>query len=137
MKKSYLGQHILADFYGCEAINFLKEVSTVKKHLEMAAIVCESTIVDSHFRQFEPYGVSGVVIIAESHIAIHTWPEYGYASIDFFSCNIDVDINKAIDYLKSVFKPKLVDAFNQIRGLRSKVNENLGEIDDAKSSVCC
>ena len=62
------------------------------------------TIVEKCFHQFSPYGVSGVVVIAESHLAIHTWPEYNYAAVDFFTCNKNCNTDIAIEYLKEGFK---------------------------------
>jgi S-adenosylmethionine decarboxylase len=71
-------------------LNFLKEC------LNEAAIQCGATVVGESFYHFSPYGVSGVVNIAESHIAIHTWPEYRYAAVDVFTCGNNVDPEKAV-----------------------------------------
>lgn len=65
-----------------------------------AAVVCGATVVQKNFHHFSPYGVSGVVIIAESHLAIHTWPEYGYAAVDLFTCGATCDPKAAYDYLQ-------------------------------------
>ncbi|MGD8353834.1 MAG: adenosylmethionine decarboxylase [Pseudomonadota bacterium] len=98
-----LGRHILVEFYDCdrEALNDLNLVETSMKE---AAVAAGSTIVDSVFRRFAPHGISGVVVIAESHLAIHTWPEYGYAAVDLFTCGARVNPWAAHDHLQLVFK---------------------------------
>src|SRR3974390_1597754 len=85
-----LGQHTLLDYYGCDAAR-LKRARTVR------ALLCESVrqgggkIVKAVFHNFNPYGGVGVVVITESHVTIHTWPEHGYAAIDIFSCSEKLD----------------------------------------------
>ncbi|MDT8273648.1 MAG: adenosylmethionine decarboxylase, partial [Desulfomonilia bacterium] len=71
-----LGIHILAEYYDCR-VDVLKNTKNIEKHLNDAAEVAGATVVSSAFHTFNPYGVSGVVVIAESHLTIHTWPEYG------------------------------------------------------------
>ena len=68
-----------------------------------AAVKAGSTIVDAVFRRFAPHGISGVVVIAESHLAIHSWPEYGYAAVDLFTCGENVDPWIAYEFLKERF----------------------------------
>jgi len=94
-----LGRHILAEFTGCDT-EVLNSIEKVKTALLEAARQSGATIVDSVFHQYNPYGLSGVVVIAESHISIHTWPEYGYAAVDFFTCGDQVDPWKACLYMK-------------------------------------
>ena len=97
-----LGRHLLVEFYDCdpEAIN---DLDLVENSMKDAALAAGSTIVDSVFRRFSPHGVSGVVVIAESHLAIHTWPEYRYAAVDLFTCGEKVDPWAARDHLQDVF----------------------------------
>ncbi len=85
-----LGRHILAEFFNCD-VQILNDVEKVELYMKRAAIECGATIVNSVFHIFNPHGVSGVVVIAESHLAIHTWPEYGYAAVDVFTCGDSVD----------------------------------------------
>lgn len=68
-----------------------------------------ATIVTETFRQFEPHGVSGVVVIAESHVAIHTWPEHGYAAVDLFTCGDSVDAGAIRDELKAAFGAERIE----------------------------
>jgi S-adenosylmethionine decarboxylase proenzyme len=105
--KRYLGRHILAEFFECDP-NILNSPEMVERFMTEAAIECGATIVQKCFHLFAPFGVSGVVIISESHLAIHTWPELGYAAIDFFTCGESCDPKVAYDYLKKNSVPKTV-----------------------------
>lgn len=98
-----LGKHLLAEFYACdvEAINDLR---LVEETMIQAAKEAGATVIGSSFHLFDPHGVSGVVIISESHLTIHSWPEYAYAAVDIFTCGDDVDPMVAFDYLKRHFK---------------------------------
>jgi S-adenosylmethionine decarboxylase proenzyme len=94
-----LGRHLLAEFYDCNS-NILNNVQLIEDSMKEAAIACGATIVQSNFHLFNPFGVSGVVVIAESHLAIHTWPELGYAAVDLFTCGGNCDPKVAYEYLR-------------------------------------
>ncbi|MFC1591855.1 adenosylmethionine decarboxylase [Thermodesulfobacteriota bacterium] len=94
-----LGQHILVEFYYCNA-EVLNSQDLIQHHMEAAAVKSNATIVQSVFHRFNPHGVSGVVVIAESHLAIHTWPEYNYAAVDLFTCGPSVNPWVAFEILK-------------------------------------
>jgi len=79
------GRHVLAEYWGCQA-DILGDKDLIKARMEDAARAAKATIVFSAFHKFTPTGVSGVVVVEESHLAIHTWPEEGYASADFYTC---------------------------------------------------
>jgi len=96
---SNLGRHILAEFYNCNS-NVLNNLELIETSMVDAATECGATVVEKNFHMFNPYGVSGVVIISESHLAIHTWPEYGYAAVDLFTCGDSCDPLVAYEYLK-------------------------------------
>jgi S-adenosylmethionine decarboxylase proenzyme len=96
---SNLGRHLLAEFYDCNS-NLLNNCALIEEMMETAAVRCGATVVQKNFHMFNPYGVSGVVIIAESHLAIHTWPEHGYAAVDLFTCGDNCDPEVAYDYLR-------------------------------------
>ena len=102
---NYLGKHILIEFWECEK-SVLDNVNEIENLMLEAAKKAKVTIVEKCFHKFSPYGVSGVVVIAESHLAIHTWPEYNYAAVDFFTCNKNCNIEIAIEYLKEKFNSK-------------------------------
>jgi len=78
-------QHLLVELFDCN-IEALQNQDLLADLLNRAAKAAKVTIVQSVFHQFSPQGVTGVVIIEESHLSIHTWPEYGYASVDFYTC---------------------------------------------------
>ena len=94
-----LGRHLLAEYYECNA-NILNNVQLIEDVMTEAAVRCGATVVQKNFHHFSPYGVSGVVIIAESHLTIHTWPEYGYASVDLFTCGDSCNPHVAYEYLQ-------------------------------------
>lgn len=101
----YLGHQIMAEFYDCPAER-LTGPEFIERVMLDAAESCGATIVNSVFHHFNPYGVSGVVIIAESHLAIHTWPEYGYAAVDVFTCGTQVNPADAVEYLATALGAK-------------------------------
>ena len=82
-----------------------------------AARVSGATIVSDTFHHFSPHGVSGAVIIAESHLAIHTWPEYGYAAVDLFTCGDTVDGEQAFRSLKDALGAEQVSTMELRRGM--------------------
>ncbi len=96
---SALGSQILADLYGCDRA-ILDDPQAIRDILIEAARRCGATIVDRCFHRFSPQGVSGVVVIAESHLAIHTWPEHGYAAADLFTCGTTLRPSDCFEYLR-------------------------------------
>jgi len=110
-----LGRHILAEYYDCDA-QLLNELQYVEDSMKEAAVRAGSTIVDSVFRRFAPHGISGVVVIAESHLAIHSWPEYGYAAVDLFTCGENVDPWIAYEFLKGNFGARNAECREILRG---------------------
>jgi S-adenosylmethionine decarboxylase len=111
-----LGYHILLEFYNCD-----KKALNSRKHVESALMEAarrsKAHIVQSVFHQFNPHGVSGVVVISESHFSVHTWPEYGYAAIDLFSCGESIDYKAAMKVLTEKLKSKHVTSIALQRGL--------------------
>ena len=95
-----LGRHMTVEFYDCEA-RILADTRRMEEVFLTAAKRAGATVIASHFHDFEPQGVSGVVIISESHFAVHAWPEHDYAAVDLFTCGDKVDFYRAIDELKT------------------------------------
>lgn len=124
MKNNTLGRHLLVEFYNCDQ-PILDDVNLVDLHMNAAARACGATVVTSNFHRFEPWGVSGVVVISESHLAIHTWPEYRYASVDLFTCGGDVDPSVALEYLKEKFGAREVEVNKLYRGDLTRIKERL------------
>lgn len=119
-----LGRHILAEFYECDA-DILNDAQRIENYMKRAALECGATIVSSTFQTFNPHGVSGVIVIAESHLAIHTWPEYGYAAVDVFTCGETVDPAVANEALKEYLKAKKVTTVQVNRGELNLKNQVL------------
>jgi len=94
-----LGRHMTVEFYDCNP-DIIVDSEKVKQAFLRAADVSGATVLDSSFHVFEPQGVSGVVIIAESHFAVHAWPEHDYAAVDLFTCSETIDLKMAIESLK-------------------------------------
>ncbi|NPA57938.1 MAG: S-adenosylmethionine decarboxylase [Aquificae bacterium] len=111
-----LGLHILADLYGVE-FDKLDHVEDVRELLEGAVKYAGLSKLSSHFHQFYPHGATGVILLEESHISIHTWPEHGYAAIDVYTCGGKEKTFKAMEYILKVLKPKRVDEKVAERGV--------------------
>lgn len=100
-----LGQHLLIELYECDK-DILNDEEKVKEILMQSAKVCGATVLTSSSHKFSPHGVSAVVMIAESHLSIHTWPEYGYAACDVFTCGATIKSDKAVNYVVKELKAK-------------------------------
>src|SRR5512139_478501 len=111
-----LGRQIVVEYYGC-APEVLNNVALIKRSMRDAAIASGATVVQEAFHLFNPHGVSGVVVIAESHLAIHTWPEYGYAAVDLFTCGEDVSPDIAFEHLKAQLEATSFSAMEMKRGI--------------------
>jgi S-adenosylmethionine decarboxylase proenzyme len=122
-----LGRHILSEYYGCD-IQILNNLELLEHYMRKAVIESGATIIDSTFHKFSPHGVSGVIVIAESHMALHTWPEYGYAAVDFFTCGDRVDPMKAFDYMNKKLKPENYSSKELKRGLIETETQKLLEV---------
>ena len=101
-KPPRLGTHVLLELYDCPAA-LLRTPAISRRILLAAAAAMGATVIEARFHAFNPHGVSGVVVIAESHLTVHTWPEHGYAAVDVFSCG-DLDLTAGIDALCAGFE---------------------------------
>ncbi len=115
-----LGVHLLLELKECNA-KLLNSRQDVRDALVSAAQEAKATIVEVVFHEFSPHGVSGMVVIAESHLAIHTWPEYGYAAVDLFTCGDSIDGWTAFEHLKNGFCSKRVEQKEFFRGYLPQV----------------
>jgi len=95
-----LGKHLLLELKDCDK-EVLNDISFLKSVLLAAADEAGAIVLGESFHRFNPHGVSGVVIISESHLCIHTWPEHGYAAVDIFTCGDSVQPQKAAEILIS------------------------------------
>ncbi len=111
-----LGRQILVEFYDCES-GSINDVEYIEESMLNATKEARATIISHNFHKFSPYGVSGVVVIAESHVTIHTWPEYNYAAIDIFTCGDTIDPWIIQENLKEAFGSKNVSNMEMKRGM--------------------
>lgn len=119
-----LGRQILVEFYDCIP-ELLKNEKYIEEAMVQACIEGKATVVAHTFHSFSPYGVSGVVVIAESHVAIHTWPEYGYAAVDIFTCGETIEPWILFNYLKTAFQSKQTSQMELKRGLFDTAGDKL------------
>src|SRR5437667_11114790 len=112
-----LGRHLVLELNGCNP-KLLNDVKRVEEILVAAAKIAKATIVGTHFHQFSPFGISGIVVIAESHVSVHTWPEHGYAAVDIFTCNMEADLDAGIEAMKKHFLPGRTQVMEVRRGLQ-------------------
>lgn len=110
-----LGTHLILELQGCPA-HILDDPQTVRQVMIAAVEVSGATMIKPFFHQFAPQGVSGVVIISESHFSIHTWPEYGYAAVDVFTCGDEIDMEAAVEYLRQGFMADQIQKMVMSRG---------------------
>ncbi len=111
-----LGKHIIAEFNQCNA-DLLNDESYIEQCLLEAAKLANATIIKTCFHKFSPFGVTGVVVIAESHLSIHTWVEYNYAAVDIFTCGDKMDPEVAIKYLAEKLEANDVTYVTLNRGI--------------------
>lgn len=111
-----LGRHLLIELFDCD-IDVINNLEAVKGALVEAAKRAQATIVDVVFHEFNPFGISGVVVIAESHLSIHTWPEYRYAAVDIFSCGDVLQPDVAANYLVEQFAAERTSVVELQRGM--------------------
>lgn len=116
MEYSTFGRHVAVDAWGVD-YEVLNNAGLLETHLVEAAEACGATILSIQSRQFEPQGATVLVMLSESHLSIHTYPERGFAAIDCYTCGEMVDPQLAIDYLVSVLNPEKTYAKKLIRGL--------------------
>jgi S-adenosylmethionine decarboxylase proenzyme len=115
-----LGQHLLVELYNCPS-DRLNDAPFLERTLEDAARDAGATVVISSFYPFSPHGVSGVVVITESHLAIHTWPERGYAAVDVFTCGHTVEPHAIAQAIVKALGAERHEIISQPRGAVEKL----------------
>ena len=113
---STFGRHVAVDTWG---VNFelLNNAEWLQAQMVEAAEVCGATVLSVQSKQFEPQGATVLVLLSESHLSIHTYPEKGFAALDCYTCGETVDPQVAIDFMVSVLKPQQIHAKKLVRGL--------------------
>ena len=109
----YAGTHLLVDLWGARDLD---EPAAIERSLRACAAASGATVLGVDLHRFQPNGVSGVLLLAESHISIHTWPERGFAALDLFMCG-ECDPYAGIDVLKQAFEPEQITLTEHKRGM--------------------
>jgi S-adenosylmethionine decarboxylase proenzyme len=110
-----LGRHLLVEYRNCDR-QLLNDIHQIEQLLRRAAKAAGATVVASVFHPFSPQGITGVVVVEESHLSIHTWPEHGYAAVDFYTCG-DCHPERAHEYLKRELGAESAEVMVVMRGL--------------------
>lgn len=111
--RSYAGRHLIVDLWGAERLD---EIDHIGAALRRGVDAAGATLLHLHLHHFTPNGgVSGVAVLAESHISIHSWPERRYAALDVFMCG-DTDPDRVIPVLRDAFRPEAVRVTEHLRG---------------------
>ena len=110
-----LGRHILVEYYGCSQ-EILTDAARLEEVVVKAAKDAGATVLNSTFHHFSPVGTSGVVVIQESHLAIHTWPEFQYAAVDLFTCGDQINPWISYESLKESLKSSWASPLEMLRG---------------------
>lgn len=124
-----LARHVLAEYYGVDR-ELLDDQVRLEEALRRAAAAAKTTVLKVELHKFAPQGVSGVAILAESHLAIHTWPEHDFASIEIFVCGEDAEPDKGIQVLNEVFQPSQVVTRTLERGDMSLIDAHRAEVSE-------
>jgi S-adenosylmethionine decarboxylase len=129
MEYSTFGRHIAIDVWGVD-FERLNSAEYLTNHMVEAAEACGATVLSVQSKQFEPQGATVLVLLSESHLSIHTYPEKGFAALDCYTCGETVDPQIAIDYMVSILQPekyyvkKLVRGVGEMEVITPEVNRN-------------
>ncbi len=111
-----LGRHVIAELSNCNP-DILADLEKVQQSMIKAAKLAGAQVREVAFHRFQPQGISGVIVIAESHLSIHTWPELGYAAVDIYTCGNTTDPESAIPFLQKELDCKTLQVTIMQRGL--------------------
>jgi S-adenosylmethionine decarboxylase len=112
----HLGRHVIIELWGCnDAI--INDADRVKTAMLDAVRAANATLLDIFVHTFSPQGVTGVAVLSESHLSIHTWPEHGYAAADVFTCGATTQPQAAADVLRDAFEAQHADVNELERGV--------------------
>ncbi|ARI76834.1 adenosylmethionine decarboxylase [Halobacillus mangrovi] len=111
-----MGRHVIAELWDCNE-GKLNDMSYIEQVFVDAALKAGAEVREVAFHKFAPHGVSGVVIISESHLTIHSFPEHGYASIDVYTCGDRIDPNVAAEYIVNALEAGRNETVEVPRGM--------------------
>lgn len=118
--KRHMGRQVLGELSFCEH-DTLNNKQRLEELLRKAAEASGATLISVHTHHFQPHGVSGVAILAESHLSVHTWPELGYAAVDAFTCGDHVNPAQAVAVLEQGFGAQFTTTVEMIRGMATEL----------------
>lgn len=121
-----IGQHVMTDAWGID-FDVLNDIDFLQEHMKKAAEIIGATILTTEAWKFEPAGVTVVVILSESHLSIHTYPEKGFAALDGYTCGERIDPEPGMEYLLSVLTPSISYSQKVIRGTGELVIDPLSK----------
>jgi S-adenosylmethionine decarboxylase len=116
-----LGRQMLVEFYDCDSTR-LNDRELLRNAMRQAAVTAGATVITDVFHEFNPHGISGVVVIAESHLAIHTWPEFKFAAVDLFTCGEDITPDEAMKYLQEQLRAAHFSVIELKRGVLDRTD---------------
>ena len=125
------GIHLLAEFWYCDA-ELLNNQTYIGKILVEAAEIAGATVIKSMTHSFAPQGVTGLVLLAESHISLHSWPETEYAAVDVFTCGTKIDPYRAVEYLKTKLNVGQDHVVTHMRGMPEDFDINDIDIEELR-----
>jgi S-adenosylmethionine decarboxylase len=108
-----IGRHLILEMWGCKNLD---SVEAAEKSLREMVVALDVHLLDLRVYPFSPIGVTGFAIVSESHLVIHTWPEYGYAAVDLFTCGARRKPEAAVPVLKKYFQPERIQVMEMTRG---------------------
>lgn len=111
-----VGRHLILELWECQELN---SPNVVEQALREAVEACRATLLDMRVHTFSPQGVTGVAVVSESHILIHTWPELDYAAVDVFTCGEGTEPSAVIPVLQKCFAPHRLQVMELRRGIVS------------------
>ncbi|MBI5570991.1 MAG: S-adenosylmethionine decarboxylase proenzyme [Desulfomonile tiedjei] len=130
-----LGIHLLIEFADCNRQK-IDNLDYLEKIMSQAAEVAGATVLKTAFQDFNPQGVSGVVVIAESHLTIHSWPEHGYAAVDIFTCGSKVNPWNAAAFLKEELEASDMKVRFFQRGLPEAQQHERTDVAISQNAAC-
>lgn len=116
MTMKSLGLHLIIELFHCDR-TILNDQTSLENYLLDAVRLSGASAIQPFFHQFSPHGISGIVLIAESHFAVHTWPEYGYCALDIFTCGEQIKAHEALVFLREKLRAESVSIMEIKRGI--------------------
>ena len=108
-----IGRHVILEMWGCDNLD---SVDTAEQALREMVVALDVNLLDLKVYPFSPVGVTGMAIVSESHLVIHTWPEHGYAAVDIFTCGAPRDPQDAVQVLRRLYGPERIGVMEINRG---------------------